>query len=111
VQKTKGTKTKILDTRKTTPLLRDLEKEAVRHGGGVNHRRDLSSAILIKENHLSLFGAPKEAIRTARRYAPEALIVVEVRTIDELKSVLSERPNRVLLDNMNDETIKEAMTL
>ncbi len=107
VQETRGTKCKILDTRKTTPLLRDFEKYAVRCGGGENHRLNLSSAILIKENHIRATGSMKEAIRRIRTNV-SVMIEVECSTLDEVKIAVNERVDRILLDNMTTEEIRQA---
>lgn len=107
VQETKGTECKILDTRKTTPLLRGLEKAAVRAGGGVNHRMNLSDAILIKENHIRAVGSIRAAIASIReRY--NGPIEVECRTLDEVQTAVKERVDRILLDNMSTADMKAA---
>jgi nicotinate-nucleotide pyrophosphorylase (carboxylating) len=95
-----GTGARILDTRKTTPGLRSLEKAAVAAGGGVNHRVGLFDAVLIKENHAALAGGVGEAVRRARAAAPELLIEVECRTIAEVDDALAAGAPRILLDNM-----------
>lgn len=110
VQETRGTKCKILDTRKTTPLLRALEKEAVRAGGGTNHRMDLSAAILIKENHIRAAGSIAEAVVAIRKKTSEP-VEVECSTLDEVREALNERVQRILLDNMTTEQIREARAL
>lgn len=109
-QEVAHTKTKILDTRKTTPLWRSLEKEAVRAGGGTNHRMNLSSAILIKENHIRAAGSIEEAIRRIREKTSEP-IEVECSTLDEVRVALKERVQRILLDNMTTEEIREARSI
>lgn len=107
VQETKGTECKILDTRKTTPLLRGLEKAAVRAGGGVNHRMNLSDAVLVKENHIRAVGSIGAAIASIReRYSGP--IEVECRTIDEVQVAVKERVDRILLDNMSTTEMKSA---
>lgn len=110
VKKIEGTKTKILDTRKTTPAFRDLEKRAVVHGGGVNHRMNLSSAILIKDNHIAVMGGIKNAIERVREHSSLS-IEVEARTLDEVKEAVSMNVQRILLDNMDNETLKQALLL
>lgn len=110
VAETKGTKCKILDTRKTTPLFRHLEKEAVRLGGGKNHRMGLSDAILIKDNHIRASGSIVKAIQNIRRNYQGA-IEVECRTLDEVKLAVQERVDRILLDNMTTEQMREARAL
>lgn len=107
VQETRGTKCKILDTRKTTPLLRALEKQAVVAGGGTNHRMGLSDAVLIKENHIRAAGSIAKAIEAVRK-AAGAPIEVEVRTLEEVDMAVSERANRILLDNMSSEEMRQA---
>ncbi len=110
VQQVQGTKTRILDTRKTTPGLRELEKRAVVHGGGVNHRLNLSTAILIKDNHISVMGSLKAAVERVRSNT-HLNVEVECRTLDEVKEAVPLKPNRLLLDNMDNETLKEALKL
>jgi nicotinate-nucleotide pyrophosphorylase (carboxylating) len=105
-----GTSAEILDTRKTTPGLRDLEKYAVRAGGGRNHRRDLSEAVLIKENHIRLAGGVSEALaaaQTAKRRA--AWMEIEVTNLDELRAALAYNPDVVLLDNMKPALVRQAV--
>jgi len=107
VEATKGTKAKILDTRKTTPGLRDMEKYAVRVGGGENHRITLSEMVLIKENHIAIAGSIKEAIKRVKNKGIP--IEVEVKNMDELKEAAQEEVDRILLDNWDIESIKEAV--
>jgi nicotinate-nucleotide pyrophosphorylase (carboxylating) len=105
-----GTNAEILDTRKTTPGLRDLEKYAVRAGGGRNHRRDLSEAVLIKENHIRLAGgvsAALDAAQTAKGRA--AWMEIEVTNLDELRAALAYNPDVVLLDNMKPALVRQAV--
>ncbi len=103
------THARICDTRKTTPLLRSLEKAAVVHGGGVNHRFALYDGILIKENHITAAGGLAEAVRRAREAAPHLTRVeVEVTTLEELETALDSGAEAVLLDNMDLETLREA---
>lgn len=110
VERTQGSKTKILDTRKTTPALRDLEKKAVLHGGGVNHRFSLSGAILVKDNHIALMGGIRPAVERIRENT-ETPIEVEAKTLDEVRECVELRVNRILLDNMNDELLAQAVKL
>jgi len=105
-----NTKCKILDTRKTTPLFRDLEKKAVIDGGGVNHRRDLSSAILIKENHITIAGSVEAALSKAQKH-PETMIEIEVQNLEELHRAKNLKPDRIMLDNMTTEDMAEARKL
>jgi nicotinate-nucleotide pyrophosphorylase (carboxylating) len=107
VQETKGTSCKILDTRKTTPLWRELEKEAVRTGGGTNHRMNLSQAILVKENHVRAAGSMEKAIAAIRKKTSEP-IEIECSTLKEVEIAVNERVNRILLDNMTTEQLREA---
>ena len=103
---------KILDTRKTTPGLRQLEKYAVRVGGCVNHRMGLDDGILIKDNHIKGAGGVRRAVKQAKRNAHHLLkIEVEVTTLDELTEAIAAGADGVLLDNMDDDTIKEAVNL
>ncbi len=112
VQAVAGLPVKILDTRKTTPGLRLLEKYAVRVGGGYNHRFGLYDAILIKDNHLAAVPSLPEAIRRARTYAPHGIkIEIEVNSIDQLKEALAAGAEAILLDNMDVLTMREAVTL
>jgi nicotinate-nucleotide pyrophosphorylase (carboxylating) len=95
-----GTGARVLDTRKTTPGLRALEKAAVVAGGGTNHRAGLYDAILIKENHAAMAGGVAAAVRAARATAPDVPLEVECRTIDEVDEALGAGATRLLLDNM-----------
>jgi nicotinate-nucleotide pyrophosphorylase (carboxylating) len=105
-----GTGAAILDTRKTTPGLRALEKYAVRAGGGTNHRLGLDDAILIKENHVRLAGGVAQAIRAAQAHRGAAKwIEVEVDSLAELDEALRERPDAILLDNFTPELAREAV--
>jgi len=105
-----GAKVRVTDTRKTTPGLRALEKYAVRVGGGFNHRADLSSGVLIKDNHIALVGSVREAVRRARANAPQGLRVeVEVETLGDLEEALEAGAEIVLLDNFATRDIAEAV--
>ncbi len=107
-----GTKTKLLDTRKTTPNMRVFEKYAVKVGGGYNHRFNLSDGILLKDNHIGAAGGVKEAIRMAKEYAPFVRkIEVEVENLDMLKEALEAGADIIMLDNMSIEDMKEAVSL
>jgi nicotinate-nucleotide pyrophosphorylase (carboxylating) len=106
-----GTGTTILDTRKTTPGLRRLEKAAVAVAGGINHRMGLYDAILIKENHIAAAGGLAKAVHAARTAQPEMAIEVEVRDLDEAAYALGMGVDRLLLDNMSPEAMKEAVAL
>jgi nicotinate-nucleotide pyrophosphorylase (carboxylating) len=100
VEAVRGTRARVLDTRKTTPGLRLLEKAAVVAGGGTNHRVGLFDAILIKENHAAMAGGVGEAVRLARAGAPDVLLEVECRTDEEVDEALAAGAPRLLLDNM-----------
>jgi nicotinate-nucleotide pyrophosphorylase (carboxylating) len=104
-----GTGVRILDTRKTTPGLRALEKAAVAAGGGTNHRAGLYDAILIKENHATLAGGVGEAVRRARAMAPGLPLEVECRTLAEVDEALAAAAPRILLDNMDPEQLRAAV--
>jgi nicotinate-nucleotide pyrophosphorylase (carboxylating) len=111
-----GTNTKVLDTRKTTPGMRYLEKWAVRIGGGVNHRFGLYDMILIKDNHVDYSGGIRQAIENANRYVSETgkklAIEIEVRNLDELEQVLQTgNVNRILIDNFNFADLKQAVNM
>jgi nicotinate-nucleotide pyrophosphorylase (carboxylating) len=110
VRAVEGTGVQILDTRKTTPGLRRLEKEAVVAGGGSNHRAGLYDAILIKENHAALAGGVAEAVRLARAYAPGLPLEVECRDLDEVQQALAAGAPRILLDNMDSEHLRAAVS-
>jgi nicotinate-nucleotide pyrophosphorylase (carboxylating) len=107
-----GTGAKVLDTRKTTPGLRELEKAAVAAGGATNHRAGLYDAILIKENHIAAAGGIAAAVERARAAAPElaATLEVEVRNPGEIDEALAAGAPRLLLDNMDDEQLRSAVT-
>jgi nicotinate-nucleotide pyrophosphorylase (carboxylating) len=111
VEAVAGTGATILDTRKTTPSLRWLEKGAVASGGGINHRFGLHDAILIKENHILAAGGLAKAVHAARTCQPEMAIEVEVRDLDEAAYALGTGADRLLLDNMSAETMKAAVAL
>ena len=104
-----GTKTLIRDTRKTTPGLRLLEKAAVVAGGGSNHRLSLSDAALIKDNHIATAGGVVAAFTKVRSAFPDALIEMEVDSLDQLEEVASQSPDLVLLDNMSPDQCKRAV--
>jgi nicotinate-nucleotide pyrophosphorylase (carboxylating) len=107
-----GYKAKIVCTRKTTPGLRTLEKEAVRLGGGANHRFGLDDAMLIKDNHVSLAGGVREALERAQRHAGHLVkIELEVDTLDQLAEALEVGVDAVLLDNMTPETLRRAVAM
>ncbi len=108
----KGSRTKLLDTRKTTPNMRIFEKYAVKVGGGYNHRYNLSDGILIKDNHIGAAGGVKKAIQMAKEYAPFVRkIEVEVENLDMLKEALEAGADIIMLDNMTPDMMKEAVAL
>ena len=108
----KGTKTKLLDTRKTTPNMRIFEKYSVKVGGGYNHRYNLSDGILLKDNHIGAAGGVKEAVRMAKEYAPFVRkIEIEVENLDMLKEALEAGADIIMLDNMSVEDMKKAVEL
>lgn len=109
VRAVQGTGVKVLDTRKTTPGLRRLEKAAVAAGGGTNHRMGLHDAILIKENHATLVGGVGKAVRRARETRPEMPIEVECRDLDEIREAVEAGAGRLLLDNMTPAELQEAV--
>lgn len=108
-----GTSCVVLDTRKTTPGLRDLEKYAVRCGGGRNHRRDLAVFAMVKDNHRELLQrlgiSLAEAVRRVRTYDPEVPVEVEVDSLAQLEEALGAQPDWVLLDNMTPEMLRDAV--
>ncbi len=106
-----GRSLRVLDTRKTTPLLRDLEKRAVRHGGGHNHRRDLSAMALIKENHIEMAGSIRQAVSAIRSVHPELAIEVEVKNLAELHEALALKPEVIMLDNFDPELTAAAVAI
>jgi len=110
VQVLEGTKTKILDTRKTTPGLRALEKYAVKMGGGKNHRRNLSEMVMIKDNHLKLVGSISQAVQRAKeRIEPGIKVEVEATTLDEVKEAVRSGADMVMLDNMSLQSMREVV--
>jgi nicotinate-nucleotide pyrophosphorylase (carboxylating) len=109
---TPGAKTRVTDTRKTTPGLRALERLAVRAGGGHNHREDLGAAVLIKDNHIAAAGSIAQAIRSCRERAPHtSRIECEVDSLAQLEEALGERADIILLDNFSDAMVKDAIAL
>jgi nicotinate-nucleotide pyrophosphorylase (carboxylating) len=104
-----GTGARVLDTRKTTPGLRALEKQAVAAGGATNHRHGLYDAVLIKENHIAMAGGIAAAVRAARTHAPELALEVEVRDAAEIDEALAAGAPRLLLDNMTVDGLRAAV--
>ncbi|MFH2011529.1 MAG: carboxylating nicotinate-nucleotide diphosphorylase [Pseudomonadota bacterium] len=112
VNKVKGYNVKILDTRKTTPGLRALEKYAVKVGGGANHRNGLFGGILIKDNHIKACGGIRQAVEKARANIPHTFkIEIEVKDINEVKEALESGAEIIMLDNMNTRDIEKAVKL
>jgi nicotinate-nucleotide pyrophosphorylase (carboxylating) len=111
VEKVKGPKAKILDTRKTTPGLRVLEKYAVKTGGGENHRMGLFDMILIKENHIKAAGGLSEAITRARSKCRKEKVEVEVRNLSEVREAIKARPDWIMLDNMRIDHTRKAVRM
>lgn len=111
VKEVAGTKCQVRDTRKTTPGMRVLEKYAVRMGGGTNHRMNLSDAALIKDNHVAAAGGVVEAFAKVRALYPDSEIEIEVDTLEQLREVLSQKPDLVLLDNMSPAQCAEAVAI
>jgi nicotinate-nucleotide pyrophosphorylase (carboxylating) len=116
VKAVRGTMARIVDTRKTVPGLRELEKYAVRMGGGHNHRYNLADGILIKDNHIAALRAQElsmeDIVRRARENSPHTLrIEVEVETMDEVREAMEARADAILLDNMSLEEMRQAVTL
>ena len=110
VEAAAGTGVEILDTRKTTPCLRALEKYAVRTGGGVNHRFNLAELAMVKDNHIAVAGGSGKLHSVMLRIKEKGIPVeIEVDSIDQLKKVLDEKPDRILLDNMNPDTLRAAV--
>lgn len=108
--KLEGSKTKLLDTRKTTPNMRVFEKYAVKVGGGQNHRYNLSDGLLLKDNHIGAAGSVTKAVEMAKEYAPFVRkIEVEVETLDQLDEALAAGADIIMLDNMDNETMREAV--
>lgn len=106
----KGSKTKLLDTRKTTPNMRIFEKYAVKAGGGYNHRYNLSDGILLKDNHISAAGGVKNAIEMAKEYAPFVRkIEIETENLDMVKEAVEAGADIIMLDNMTPEEMQEAV--
>jgi nicotinate-nucleotide pyrophosphorylase (carboxylating) len=115
VEQTGGTRAKVVDTRKTTPLWRDLEKEAVRHGGGENHRMGLYDMILIKENHIQAAGSIQKAVERSKKYLSDThmkcKIEVETTSLDQVREALACNVDQIMLDNMGLAEMKEAVSI
>ena len=116
VEAVRGTRARIVDTRKTTPGLRSLERYAVRAGGGFNHRRDLSDAMMIKDNHLAVIAARglslQEAVAVARESLPHTMKVeIEVDRLDQIADAIAAGADIILLDNMSPQNLREAVKM
>jgi len=111
VNQVSGTSCQVRDTRKTTPGMRVLEKYAVRMGGGTNHRMTLSDAALIKDNHIAAAGGVVAAFTKVRSHYPDSEIEIEVDTLDQLREVLPQKPDLILLDNMSPAQCREAVAI
>ena len=112
VEKTAGTKAKILDTRKTTPMLRSLQKYAVTCGGGYNHRLALDSSVMIKDNHIAICGGITKALQNAKKHNPHyAKIEIECDTIEQVQNAIDEGVDIILLDNMSIDQINESINI
>lgn len=109
VEAVAGTRARILDTRKTTPGMRLLEKRAVSWGGGMNHRFGLYDAVLIKENHIAMAGGLEAAVDKTRRASPDLRIEVEAETLDEVAAALRAGADQILLDNMETDQLTAAV--
>lgn len=110
VKELAGKKTKLLDTRKTTPNMRPFEKYAVKVGGGTNHRYNLSDGILIKDNHIGVAGSITKAVSMAKEYAPFVRkIEVEVETLEQLDEAIAAGADIIMLDNMDNDMMREAV--
>lgn len=110
VEKIKHTHARILDTRKTMPAFRDLEKKSVVHGGGTNHRYNLSDAVLIKDNHITVAGGLAKAVERIRAHTKER-IEVECGSLDDVREAVRMKVERVLLDNMKNEMLAQALDI
>lgn len=110
VKLVEGLPVKIIDTRKTTPLLRKLEKKAVVHGGGQNHRMNLSDAIMIKDNHISMMNGITPAVQMVRK-SKHSWIEVETKTLAQVEEAVKLKVNRIMLDNMSNSQMSEALKL
>lgn len=112
VKEIQGTNCQILDTRKTTPLLRIIERKAVVDGGGTNHRFNLSDRVLIKDNHIAAVGSIKNAVELCKRAVPKNILIeVEVETKEEFLEALSTNCDIIMLDNMNNDLMKELVEI
>lgn len=112
VKELSDTHTQLLDTRKTAPGLRVLDKLAVKHGGGTNHRMGLYDMVMIKDNHIKMAGSITKAVEQVRQHVPADIkIEVETTTLDEVREALASNVDIIMLDNMSNETMTEAVAL
>ncbi|MCS6782874.1 MAG: carboxylating nicotinate-nucleotide diphosphorylase [Gloeomargarita sp. SKYBB_i_bin120] len=112
VERLQGTGVQVVDTRKTTPGLRLLEKYAIRVGGGLNHRLGLDDAVLVKENHIAVAGGIRRAVEAIRQHTPHPLgLEIEVEHLEQIPEALACEPQRILLDNMTPEQLQQAVQL
>lgn len=111
VKELEGSATQLLDTRKTAPVMRILDKIAVRAGGGTNHRMGLYDLALIKDNHIKVAGGITEAVKEVRAYAPGIKVEVEVTTLEETKEAVTAGADIIMLDNMSNEMMEAAVKL
>lgn len=112
VKELSSTHTQLLDTRKTAPGLRVLDKLAVKHGGGTNHRMGLYDMVMIKDNHIKMAGSITKAVEQVRQHVPaEIKIEVETTTLDEVREALASNVDIIMLDNMSNETMTEAVNI
>lgn len=112
VEAVKGTKTRILDTRKTAPGLRVLDKMAVHHGGGLNHRMGLFDMVMLKDNHIKAAGGITEAVTSVRENLPLSIrIEVETTNLEQVREALASHVDIIMLDNMDNQTMSEAVSL
>jgi len=111
VEKIKSSQTSILDTRKTTPGMRYLEKKAVRDGGGLNHRMNLEAMALVKDNHIKMAGSISRAVRSIRTKFPQKKIEVEVKDLSEFKEAMDLKIDCIMLDNFSNDMIRKAVEL
>jgi nicotinate-nucleotide pyrophosphorylase (carboxylating) len=111
VERVSGTKAQVLDTRKTIPGLRELEKYAVRMGGGKNHRMGLYDMVLIKDNHIKAAGSITKAVESARRQAGQLSVEVETSNLEEVREALDAKADIIMLDNMPLDTMREAVKI
>jgi nicotinate-nucleotide pyrophosphorylase (carboxylating) len=111
VEALKGTSVKLLDTRKTTPGMRYLEKKAVLDGGGNNHRMNLEDMVMIKDNHILMAGSISEAVKKIRKFSPDKRIEVEVKNIKEFEEAVGLNVDIIMLDNFDEITLQKVLMI